>query len=46
MQDKQKTAQEEGEGGKTDMEIVAEVFKEKSKSSTFLASIGESSSSR
>ena len=28
------------------MEIVAEVLKEKSKSSTFLANIGESSSSR
>ena len=46
MQDKQKAAQEEGEEGKTDMEIVAEVLKEKSKSSTFLASIGGSSSSR
>lgn len=46
MQDKQKAAQEEGEEGKTDIEIVAKVLKEKSKSSTFLASIGESSSSR
>ena len=41
MQDKQKEAQEEGAEGKTDMEIVDEIIKEKSKSSTFHASIGE-----
>ena len=46
MEDKQKAAQEEGEEAKIDMEIVAEVLKEKSKSSTFLASMGASSSSR
>ena len=46
MQDKKKAAQEEGVEGKTDMEIVAEVLKEKSKLSTFLARIEESSSSR
>ena len=46
MEEKLKAAREEGEEAKTDMEIVTEVLNEKSKSSTFLASMRVSSSSR
>ena len=46
MTEKQKASREEGEEEKTDMEIVSEVLNDKNKSSTFLASMGVSSSSR
>ena len=46
MKEKQKASRKEGDKAKTDMEIVSEVLNDKNKSSTFLASMGVSSSSR
>ena len=46
IKEKKKAPREEGDKAKTDMKIVLKVLNEKNKSSTFLASMGASSSSR